>query len=73
MACVAAIDTVEDMKQLFDSIPFSSISVSMTMNDTVLLVLALYVAGAEEQVIHFDIFPPLSFVTMINTEQNKLS
>lgn len=44
-----AIDTVEDMKQLFDSIPLSSISVSMTMNGAVLPVLAMYVVAAEEQ------------------------
>ncbi|CAF1394597.1 unnamed protein product [Adineta ricciae] len=44
-----AIDTVEDMKQLFDSIPLSKISVSMTMNGAVLPVLAMYVVAAEEQ------------------------
>ncbi|CAF3749080.1 unnamed protein product [Adineta steineri] len=44
-----AIDTVEDMKQLFDSIPLSTISVSMTMNGAVLPVLAMYVVAAEEQ------------------------
>lgn len=46
-----AIDTVEDVKQLFDSIPLSTISVSMTMNGAVLPVLAMYVVAAEEQVI----------------------
>lgn len=45
-----AIDTVEDMKLLFDSIPLSSISVSMTMNGAVLPVLAMYIVAAEEQV-----------------------
>jgi methylmalonyl-CoA mutase len=44
-----AIDTVEDMKQLFDSIPLSSTSVSMTMNGAVLPVLAMYIVAAEEQ------------------------
>ncbi|CAF1382878.1 unnamed protein product [Rotaria sordida] len=44
-----AIDTVEDMKQLFDSIPLANISVSMTMNGAVLPVLAMYVVVAEEQ------------------------
>ncbi|CAF1995783.1 unnamed protein product [Rotaria magnacalcarata] len=44
-----AIDTVEDMKQLFDSIPLSTISVSMTMNGAVLPILAMYVVAAEEQ------------------------
>lgn len=44
-----AIDTVEDMKLLFDSIPLSSISVSMTMNGAVLPVLAMYIVAAEEQ------------------------
>jgi methylmalonyl-CoA mutase len=51
-----AIDTVEDMKQLFDSIPLSSISVSMTMNGAVLPVLAMYIVAAEEQVIISNIF-----------------
>jgi methylmalonyl-CoA mutase len=48
-----AIDTVEDMKLLFDSIPLSSISVSMTMNGAVLPVLAMYIVAAEEQVTFF--------------------
>jgi methylmalonyl-CoA mutase len=44
-----AIDTVEDMKLLFDGIPLGEMSVSMTMNGAVLPILALYIAAAEEQ------------------------
>jgi methylmalonyl-CoA mutase len=44
-----AIDTVEDMKVLFDGIPLDKVSVSMTMNGAVLPVLAGYVVAAEEQ------------------------
>jgi methylmalonyl-CoA mutase len=44
-----AIDSVEDMKILFDGIPLDKISVSMTMNGAVLPVLAGYVVAAEEQ------------------------
>lgn len=44
-----AIDSVEDMKLLFDSIPLDKMSVSMTMNGAVLPVLASYVVAAEEQ------------------------
>ncbi len=44
-----AIDSVEDMKILFDGIPLDKISVSMTMNGAVLPVLAAYVVAAEEQ------------------------
>jgi methylmalonyl-CoA mutase len=44
-----AIDTVEDMKILFDAIPLDKVSVSMTMNGAVLPVLAGYVVAAEEQ------------------------
>ena len=44
-----AVDTVEDMKILFDGIPLDSVSVSMTMNGAVLPVLAGYVVAAEEQ------------------------
>jgi len=44
-----AIDTVEDMKILFDSIPLQDISVSMTMNGAVLPILAFYIVAAEEQ------------------------
>jgi len=44
-----AIDSVEDMKLLFDQIPLDKISVSMTMNGAVLPVLAGYVVAAEEQ------------------------
>lgn len=44
-----AIDSVEDMKILFDGIPLDNVSVSMTMNGAVLPVLAGYVVAAEEQ------------------------
>src|SRR5660397_110853 len=44
-----AIDSVEDMKILFDQIPLEKVSVSMTMNGAVLPVLAGYVVAAEEQ------------------------
>ena len=44
-----AIDSVEDMKILFDGIPLDSVSVSMTMNGAVLPVLAGYVVAGEEQ------------------------
>ena len=43
-----AIDSVEDMKILFDSIPLDAISVSMTMNGAVLPVMAMYVVAADE-------------------------
>ena len=44
-----AIDSVEDMKILFDSIPLDKVSVSMTMNGAVLPILANYIVAAEEQ------------------------
>ncbi|MEY4710743.1 MAG: hypothetical protein RIS88_193, partial [Pseudomonadota bacterium] len=44
-----AIDSVEDMKVLFDGIPLDQVSVSMTMNGAVLPVLAGYIVAAEEQ------------------------
>jgi methylmalonyl-CoA mutase len=44
-----AIDSVEDMKILFDQIPLGEMSVSMTMNGAVLPVLAFYIVAAEEQ------------------------
>lgn len=43
-----AIDTVEDMKILFDGIPLDEISVSMTMNGAVLPIMAFYIVAAEE-------------------------
>jgi methylmalonyl-CoA mutase len=49
-----AIDSVEDMKILFDGIPLDRVSVSMTMNGAVLPVLAGYVAAAEEQGVRQD-------------------
>src|SRR5699024_7085722 len=49
--CMAgvAIDSILDMRELFDGIDLSTVSVSMTMNGAVLPILALYVAAAEEQ------------------------
>ncbi len=44
-----AIDSVEDMKILFDSIPLDKVSVSMTMNGAVLPIMANYIIAAEEQ------------------------
>ena len=44
-----AIDSVEDMKRLFDGIPLDRMSVSMTMNGAVLPILAFYIVAAEEQ------------------------
>src|SRR6201994_4911294 len=44
-----AIDSILDMRTLFDGIPLDQMSVSMTMNGAVLPVLALYIAAAEEQ------------------------
>ncbi|KZZ34684.1 methylmalonyl-CoA mutase, partial [Oleiphilus sp. HI0117] len=44
-----AIDSVEDMKILFDGIPLDKVSVSMTMNGAVLPILASYIVAAEEQ------------------------
>ena len=44
-----AIDTVEDMKILFDQIPLDKMSVSMTMNGAVLPIMAFYIVAAEEQ------------------------
>ena len=44
-----AIDSIEDMKILFDGIPLDKMSVSMTMNGAVLPILALYIVAAEEQ------------------------
>lgn len=44
-----AIDTVEDMKMLFDGIPLERMSVSMTMNGAVIPVLAMFIVTGEEQ------------------------
>ncbi len=44
-----AIDSIKDMRILFDGIPLDEVSVSMTMNGAVLPVMALYIAAAEEQ------------------------
>ena len=47
-----AIDTVEDMKILFDQIPLDRMSVSMTMNGAVIPIMAFFIVAAEEQGIH---------------------
>lgn len=49
-----AIDSVEDMKILFDGIPLDQMSVSMTMNGAVIPVLASYIVAAEEQGVPLD-------------------
>jgi methylmalonyl-CoA mutase len=49
-----AIDSVEDMKILFDQIPLDKVSVSMTMNGAVLPILAGYIVAAEEQGVSLD-------------------
>lgn len=49
-----AIDTVEDMKILFDQIPLDQMSVSMTMNGAVLPIMAFYIVAAEEQGVSVD-------------------
>lgn len=49
-----AVDSVLDMKALFDGIPLDKISVSMTMNGAVLPVLAFYIVAAEEQGVAID-------------------
>ena len=49
-----AIDSVEDMKILFDQIPLDKISVSMTMNGAVLPVMAMYIVAGLEQGVSLD-------------------
>uniref|UniRef100_A0A7E4W4N7 methylmalonyl-CoA mutase n=1 Tax=Panagrellus redivivus TaxID=6233 RepID=A0A7E4W4N7_PANRE len=49
-----AVDSVEDMKALFDGIPLDKMSVSMTMNGAVIPVLAMYVVAAEEQGVKYN-------------------
>src|SRR3546814_2813136 len=49
-----AIDSVEDMKLLFDGIPLDEMSVSMTMNGAVLPVMAFYIVAGEEQGVPLD-------------------
>jgi methylmalonyl-CoA mutase len=44
-----AIDSVEDMKRLFDGIPLDKMSVSMTMNGAVLPILAFFIVAGQEQ------------------------
>ena len=57
-----AIDSVEDMKILFDQIPLDRMSVSMTMNGAVLPIMAFYIVAAEEQ----GVFPELLAGTIQN-------
>lgn len=49
-----AIDTVEDMKALFEGIPLNDISVSMTMNGAVIPIMAMFIVAAEEQGVRMD-------------------
>ncbi len=49
-----AIDSIYDMRELFDGIPLDEMSVSMTMNGAVLPILALYIVAAEEQGVDHD-------------------
>lgn len=49
-----AIDSVEDMKILFDQIPLAEMSVSMTMNGAVIPIMAFYIVAAEEQGVRLD-------------------
>src|SRR5690606_27436787 len=49
-----AIDSVEDMKLLFDQIPLDKMSVSMTMNGAVLPIMAFYIVAAQEQEIKIE-------------------
>jgi len=49
-----AIDSVEDMKVLFDGIPLDQMSVSMTMNGAVLPIMAFYIVAAQEQGVSLD-------------------
>ena len=59
-----AIDSVEDMKVLFDQIPLDEMSVSMTMNGAVLPIMAFYIIAAEEQGVAAD--------TLSGTIQNDI-
>lgn len=49
-----AIDSIEDMKRLFDGIPLGEMSVSMTMNGAVIPILAFYISAALEQGVRLD-------------------
>ena len=60
-----AIDTVEDMKRLFEGIPLGEMSVSMTMNGAVLPILAFYIVAAEEQ--------GVDLASLMGTIQNAVS
>lgn len=51
-----AIDSVEDMKALYDGIPLEKMSVSMTMNGAVIPVLAMHIVAAEEQVCKYCVY-----------------
>ena len=69
-----AIDSVEDMKRLFDGIPLDKMSVSMTMNGAVLPILAMYIVAGEEQVRMTMLWEYTTLNTHIvsHREQNKL-
>ena len=62
-----AIDSVEDMKVLFDSIPLDQMSVSMTMNGAVLPIMAFYIVAAMEQGVSID---KLSGTSALNLFEN---
>ena len=66
-----AIDTIEDMKTLFDGIPLEKMSVSMTMNGAVIPVLAMHIAAAREQVTHDKILERLSRSSNLSTSCNE--
>jgi methylmalonyl-CoA mutase len=63
-----AIDSILDMRVLFDGIPLDKMSVSMTMNGAVLPIMALYVVAAEEQGV-----PPRSWPAPSRTTSSKSS
>lgn len=60
-----AVDSIEDMKRLFEGIPLDKMSVSMTMNGAVIPVLAMFIAGAEETVPHLNSLISLDFLQIL--------
>jgi len=63
-----AIDSVEDMKILFDGIPLDKMSVSMTMNGAIIPVLAMFIVAGEEQGVDKSV---LSGTILLNIQQQK--
>src|SRR5437764_13497153 len=49
-----AVDTLEDMRELFDGIDLGAVSVSMTINAPAIIAMAFYLLAAEHQGVHFD-------------------